>query len=322
MCRVARRFVFVILSVIVAVSTQVSGGDGPTAAEVLRIRWVNPPENPPHGVSHHVFHSQCMNTDIGFNIYLPDQYDESGPERYPVIYFLHGSAGNESRSIQLAKVLHDAIAEGEVPPMLMVFANGGRNSGYIDTIDGTVRPESMIMDELIPYVDASFRTIAAREGRAIQGFSMGGGGSLRLVAKYPGTFSSVVVYGAGGVREFDELPTVNDIANRKQAARKFRTKMLLMGNDLNHWQETGTWYLLEENRDQIAGHLPIRIVIGTEDFSLAGAKVARDRLEDLKIAFEFELVQGVDHNINLLYEHAGLEGLKLHAKHFSTDLSQ
>ena len=66
----------------------------------------------------------------------------------------------------------------------------------------------------------------------------------------------------------------------------------------------------------IVDRLPIRIVIGTEDFSLEGAKVVRDRLAELKIAYEFELVQGPEHNIYKLYDHAGLEGLLFHARNF------
>ena len=291
-------------------------GDSPTAAEVLRISWVNPPEKAPAGVRHGTFHSTCMDTAVGYNVYLPTAYDAEPGWRFPVVYFLHGSAGNESRTIRLATYLHAAIEAEDVPPMLMVFANGGRNSGYIDSIDGTVRPETMIVDELIPHIDATYRTIGRREGRAVQGFSMGGGGALRIAAMHPDLFSSVVVYGSGGVREFKTMITAADLNNPERAEETLRIKKILMGEDLDYWREAGTWYLLERNRDRIAGRLPIRIVIGTEDFSLGGAKVGRDRLEDLGIAFEFELVQGVAHNIYDLYKHAGLEGLQLHAEHF------
>ena len=291
--------------------------DLPTAADVLRITWVNPPSKPPIGVRHGTFHSACMDTTVGYNIYLPSAYDAESSRRFPVVYFFHGSDGDESRSIQLATYLHAAIEAADVAPMLMVFANGGRNSGYIDSIDGTIRPETMIVGELIPHIDATYRTIAMRNGRAVQGFSMGGGGALRISSKHPNLFSSVVVYGAGGVREFEAMPSADDIANVKRAEQKLRVKKILMGEDMEHWRETGTWYLLERNRDLIAGKLPIRIVIGTEDFSLDGAKVVRDRLEELKIAFEFELIQGVDHNIHKLYDHTGLDGLRFHAKNFS-----
>ncbi len=314
------------VAVLLCLSASIAlGQEIPTAAEVLRIRWVNPPPTKtlPVGVRHGTFHSACMDTAVGYNIYLPPAYQsQANDQRFPVVYFLHGSAGNESRSIGLSYHLHAAIEAGDLPPMLMVFPNGGRNSGYIDSVDGTVRPETMIVDELIPHIDATYRTIAKREGRAIEGFSMGGGGALRIAAKHPELFSSVVVYGAGGVREFDAMPTVDEIANVNRAEQKLRVKKILMGEDLDHWRETGTWYLLERNRDQIAGRLPIRIVIGTEDFSIEGAKSARDRLEQLKIAFEFELVQGVDHNINKLYDQTGLEGLTLHAQHFGNATSE
>jgi len=293
----------------------------PTAAELLKIKWVNVPAKPPPGVQHGTFHSKCMDKKVGYNIYLPPSYDANSGQRFPVVYFLHGSAGNESRSIRLATYLHPAIEAKEVPPMIMVFANGGRNSAYIDAIDGTVMPETMIIKELIPHIDDTYRTIGQRSGRAIQGFSMGGGGALRLAAKFPDLFSSVVVWGAGGVREFDHIPVAEESRDVEKTRRKMPARMAIMGEDLAYWQETNSWYLLEKNRDQIVDRLPIRIVIGTEDFSLEGAKAAQDRLAELKIAYEFELIQGPDHNIYKLYNHSGVEGLRFHARNFG-DLSR
>jgi S-formylglutathione hydrolase FrmB len=298
------------------VSGLAAAKNAPTAAELLKIKWVNVPQNPPTGVEHGTFHSKCMDTTVGYNIYLPPGYKDDAATRYPVVYFLHGSQGNESRTIQLSTYLDDAIKAGEVPPMLMVFANGGRNSNYIDAVDGTVLPETMIIKELIPHTDATYRTIGERSGRAIQGFSMGGGGALRLAAKFPDLFSSVVVWGAGGVREFDEMPDPEDSRDVEKTKRKMPLRLAMLGNDISYWRETGSWYLLEKNRDRIAGRLPIRIVIGTEDFSLDGAREVQIRLADLKIAYEFELIQGPDHNINKLYDHSGLLGLQFHARNF------
>lgn len=311
-----RTSIFVITSSIFLLVGVVLIQAAPTAAELLRIKWVNVPAKPPIGVQHGTFHSECMDRQVGYNIYLPPGYEIDSDRRFPVVYFLHGSAGNESRSIQLSKHLHKAINAGEVPAMLMVFANGGRNSAYIDAVDGTVMPETMIIKELIPYIDANYRSIAQRSGRAIQGFSMGGGGSLRLAAKFPDLFSSVVVWGAGGVREFDHIPKVEESRDVEKTRRKMPARMAIMGEDLAYWQETGSWYLLEKNRDHIVDRLPIRIVIGSEDFSLDGAQVVQARLAQLKIAYEFELIQGPDHNINKLYNHSGVEGLRFHVKNF------
>ena len=288
----------------------------PTAAEILKIKWVNAPTDPPEGVQHGTFQSECMDTPVGYNIYLPPRYEEDASRRFPVVYFLHGIAGNESRSIGLATYLHPAIEAKEVPPMIMVFANGGQNSAYIDAVDGTVMPETMIIKELIPHIDANYRTISNREGRAIQGFSMGGVGALRLAAKFPDLFSSVLVWGAGGVREFDRIPVAEESRDVEKTRRWMPARMAILGNDLSYWQESNAWYLLEKNRDRIVNRLTIRMVIGSEDASLVGAKDTQDRLAELKIAYEFELIQGVEHNINKLYDHSGVVGLKFHVRNF------
>ena len=311
------RFVYAMLTAVLCLLlSSTSAYSTPTAADLLKIKWVHVPAKPPEGVQHGTFHSACMDTAVGYNIYLPPSYDADSDRRFPVVYFLHGSAGNESRSIRLATYLHQAILEKKVPEMIMVFANGGRNSGYIDAIDGTVMPETMIIKELIPHIDANYRTIGERSGRAIQGFSMGGVGSLRFAAKFPDLFSSVVVWGAGGVREFKSLPKAEEFDDVEKAKRKLPVRNVIMGNDLTYWQESNAWHLLEENRDRIVNRLPIRIVIGSEDPSRVGAKDTHNRLSELKIAYEFELIQGPDHNIYKLYDHSGLEGLRFHARNF------
>ena len=311
--QIMHRIIFGIVCALVSISI-VQGA--PTAAEILKIKWVNVPPETPEGVQHGTFHSQCMDTTVGYNIYLPPEYGADNARRFPVIYFLHGVSWNESRSIRLATYLHSAVLQKEVPPMIMVFANGGRGSMYIDAIDGTVMSETMIIKELIPHIDASYRTTGDRSGRAIQGFSMGGGGALLLAAKYPELFSSVVVWGAGGVREYDEIPTPEDFSDVAKARRRMPARMAMFGNDVAYWQETNSWYLLHKNLDQIVNHLPIRIVIGSEDYSLEGAKTAQGRLIDLKIAYEFELIQGPDNDIYKLYDHSGVESLLFHVRHF------
>lgn len=295
-----------------------SGGyaaDKPAAAQVLKIRWVNPPADAPAGVTHHTFHSRCMDVQVGYNIYLPPGYEAETERRLPVVYFLHGSQGHESRSLHVAGTLHAAIEAGQVQPMVMVFVNGGRNSGYMDSVDGTVRPETMIIKELVPHIDATYRTRADRTGRGIEGFSMGGGGALRLGLLYPEMFGSIVVYGAGGMRELDDMPTAEDICSPGGPAndtRKMEMRKIVHGDDLEHWRQTNSFYIAQRQREKVAGRLPIRMVIGTEDYSLEGAFVTQDRLTELRIPHEFELLWGVPHNIQQLYEQVGLKGLRHH----------
>lgn len=288
----------------------------PSAAEVLRIKWVNPPESPPPGVVHATFQSKAVHAKVGYNIYLPEAYDQESERRFPTVYFLHGSGGHESRNVDLAANLHAAILAGEVEPMLMVFVNGGRNSAYQDSVDGTVKVETMVMKELIPHVDRNYRTVADRKGRAIEGFSMGGGGSLRFALKYPDQFSSVVVYGSGGMRSLEEMPTVADIRSAGNKKQKLAARVAIMGSDLEHWRRNNSYHIVEENLHELRGRLGIRIVIGTGDFSLEGAHVTQDRLDELKVPHEYQLIGGVKHNIRELYKRAGVRGLRFHQRWF------
>jgi S-formylglutathione hydrolase FrmB len=287
-----------------------------TAAEVLKIKWVNPPENAPEGVRHATFQSKAVRAEVGYNIYLPEAYAQEPERRFPVIYFLHGSAGHESRSIHVAGSLHQAIAASQVQPLVMVFPNGGHNSAYLDSVDGTVKVETMIMAELIPHIDATYRTVAARHGRGIEGFSMGGAGALRFALKHPEQFASVVVYGAGGMNPLETMPTTDDIRSQGNKQRKLDTRTAMSGTDLEHWRKSNSYYLAEENLLRIRGHLPIRMVIGTGDYSLEGAHVTQNRLDELKIPHEYELIGRLKHNIRDLYEQAGVRGLQFHERAF------
>ena len=65
------------------------------------VRWDNPAAKPDTLTSHHLLHSGSMNRDVGWNLYLPPGYETSG-QRYPVIYWLHGSGGDESSGLWIA----------------------------------------------------------------------------------------------------------------------------------------------------------------------------------------------------------------------------
>src|SRR4029453_14108563 len=82
---------------------------------------------------------------------------------------------------------------GKTPPMLVVFVNGVRNSFYCDSADGKVPVETVIVKDLIPHIDSTYRTVAKREGRIIEGFSMGGFGAAHLGLKYPKLFGTVSI---------------------------------------------------------------------------------------------------------------------------------
>ena len=151
-------------------------------------RWNDPRDLGIPGLRHGTIESASMRRAVGFNIYLPPQYEKEPNRRFPVVYFLHGSTGTEGSDAGLARYVDAAISAGRIAPVIYVFPNGGADSYYRDWPGNYVRAETMLIRELLPFIDQHYRTIDRSSARGICGFSMGGSGAIRLVLKYPGLF--------------------------------------------------------------------------------------------------------------------------------------
>jgi S-formylglutathione hydrolase FrmB len=126
--------------------------------------------------------------DPAVNILLPDGYHFSG-KRYPVLYLLHG--GNaDFRTFHLQDNIINLTAGRELI-VVMPDASTGWYSNPVSTNSGPRNWETFHIGQLLPWVEANFRTHAEYNGRAVAGFSMGGFGALKYAAKYYGHFCSV-----------------------------------------------------------------------------------------------------------------------------------
>jgi enterochelin esterase-like enzyme len=250
-------------------------------------------------VEYLTYRSALNKQDIAIIVYTPPGYDVSGP-RLPVVYNLHG-AGGGSPARQWDRVhetLTRAIEEHQVRPMIYVFVNGLGDTFYIDYADGTLKVESSIIQELIPSIDARYRTIASRGGRAIDGFSMGGAGALTLALKHPDLFSSVVSYGAAvidGARESARWPT------------------------REHFEQYSAWGAVKRNADQIRNRLRIRMVCGDQDGLFGTNLKFQALLDELKIPVDWVTVPGVAHDTRGLYRRVGVESLRFMEAGFGTN---
>jgi enterochelin esterase family protein len=133
-------------------------------------------------------------------VYLPPDYDTSG-RRYPVVYFLAGFAGGGTYLLSeslwgetLPQRIERLVRGGTIRPMIVVFADcltrlGG--SQYINSA-ATGRYQDHLIAELVPFVDASYRTLAGREHRAVMGKSSGGYGATVLAMRHPDVFAAAV----------------------------------------------------------------------------------------------------------------------------------
>jgi putative tributyrin esterase len=152
--------------------------------------------------------SKILDHPVDYCIDLPAGYASSS-HRYPVLYFLHGLFGNDHRWIDRGgKEIFDRLtADGTIGPFIVVLPNGGETF-YINSEDGKDRYEDFFVQELVPYIDHHYRTIASKEARGISGLSMGGYGALHLAMRHPDLFGSVAASSAVLIPELpNPLPT-------------------------------------------------------------------------------------------------------------------
>ncbi|WP_269273445.1 alpha/beta hydrolase [Streptomyces sp. H39-S7] len=126
----------------------------------------------------------------GVNVLLPDDYHYSG-RTYPVLYLFHGG-GTDQDFITFDRENIREMTAGR--PLIVVMPDGGHGGWYSNAVSSNVGPrnwESFHIGQLLPWVEANFRTYAEYDGRAVAGFSMGGFGALKYAAKYYGHFASV-----------------------------------------------------------------------------------------------------------------------------------
>jgi endo-1,4-beta-xylanase len=283
-----------------------------SAFDILEVgRWSNPPQKINPLAAHHTYRSAAMNCDVGYNIYLPPNYTTASA-RYPVVYWLPGGGCNEeAESPTIAQGLlggiEAAIKGGKLPPLIFVIVNGGRYTRYYDSLDRSIMMETTVIKELIPHIDATYRTVASRDGRAVQGGSMGGMGSLKFAFKYPELFSSAVAF----------CPAMLDAdANMERNPTLIPA---LFNGDKALFTRDSPAAMVVTNADNIRGRLAIKIVIGSEDGLLKWTELLHTSMVKLKISHEVEIVGGVGHDFGDqatgIYAHQ-LHGLRYAADHF------
>jgi S-formylglutathione hydrolase FrmB len=154
-------------------------------------------------------------------VYLPPGYDRSA-QRYPVIYYLPNAADSFRADFDKheAQALFDrAIAVGSIGDFILVTTDLTTPIGCSWYVNSPVTGnwEDFVVDELVPYVDANFRTLANRDSRGILGDRMGGYGAIRLGMRHPNVFGSVYALhpvGTGsGIQTMHSRPDWNRLAH-------------------------------------------------------------------------------------------------------------
>jgi len=131
--------------------------------------------------------SKLMGREMPYRVIFPLAYLGQTREKFPVVYLLHGLAGHYDNWTDKTK-----IAEYSARYKFIVVTPEGGDGWYTDSATiSTDKYEDYIIKELIPGIDAKFRTLADRDHRIIAGLSMGGYGAIKFGLKYPDLFSLV-----------------------------------------------------------------------------------------------------------------------------------
>jgi len=175
----------------------------------------------PHGqVRQILFPSKSTNTSRRAFVYTPPDYDKDPTKRYPVLYLQHGWGEDEtawSNQGRANLIMDNLISEGKIKPFLIVMTYGMTN----DTRPGGLRNfdigpfQTVLVDELIPYVDANFRTLSDQSHRAMAGLSMGGMETKSITLKNLDVFSHIGLFSGGTI----SLEDVNNTPGFKEKVK-------------------------------------------------------------------------------------------------------
>jgi acetyl esterase/lipase len=248
--------------------------------------WVDPIIDEPAGTKYELFSAPSLGAggQASCLVYLPPDYEKSSGQRYPVIYYLHGGGGNQRVCDGWVQKLDAAIRAGTIPPMIAVSVEGLPNGRYLDSPDGKTPIESVIIKDLIPHIDATYRTIPRREARVMEGLSMGGYGVFHLGFKYPEMFGMISGMCNG-------VPPPGKKYDGTDAPAESPSDLA-----------ADPYTLAEKNLAAIKGRMPIRMIVGTEDFTLAANEAFHTYLLKIGIAHDYRVVPGISHGYKPYYE--------------------
>ncbi|MFF4253849.1 alpha/beta hydrolase-fold protein [Streptomyces sp. NPDC001663] len=266
------------------------------------VAWVDPCVHTSELGEYHVFPSPSRGrgTYASYALYLPDAYQRTPRKRFPVIYFLHGGNGNQREAGNWLMVQVDRLIKaGTLPPTIVVCAQGLPIGWYVNAreeADGVLSGpvEDVLVKDLVPHIDATYRTVASREGRGIEGWSAGGFGALRSAFKFPETFGYVSSL-AGAVIDFEDEPMKQYVTNTFGPLDDPASAA--------YFNRVRPHYFVEHNTRAIkAKGVKVRLLVGDGDwlYDKDGKKITEnfsDLLTRYGIKHTYTVLPGVDHMI-------------------------
>ncbi len=216
-----------------------------------------------------LINSTKMDTAYNAVVVLPENYNVSEKESYPVAYLLHGWSGDYSNWAQKT----DLGIIADKYDFIIVCPDGGYAGWYLDSpLKKDSQYETYISKEIVEYVDKNYQTITESQGRFICGLSMGGHGAISLLAKHPD------IYSAAG--------SMSGVMRLNESTKKYGIIQLLGSHKVNQyrWED----YSCVNQIEKLAGlNKGILIDCGIEDRFIEGNRAIHKKMIDLKIKHDY-----------------------------------
>jgi enterochelin esterase-like enzyme len=236
--------------------------------------------------------SNVLSRNVAYTIYLPPDYATS-ERTYPVVYLLHGYTDDNTGWLQFGEInryADKAIAEGIIPPMIIVMPNGD-SSWYINSYDGKEKYENFFIKEFIPAIEKEYRIKKIKEFRGIAGLSMGGYGTLFYAIKYPELFAAAAPLSAA---VFDDTAMVS------MADKNYENVFgQLFGHGLKGkarlnkaWYDNSILKMVEGRSQENLSKVRYWIDCGDDDFLSKGNCLLHIALIEKKVPHEFRVRNG------------------------------
>ncbi len=169
-----------------------------------------------------------------------------------------------------------------MPKLIIVSVQALPVGRYLNSKDGKQPIENVVIKDLIPHIDSTYRTLTCKENRCIEGMSMGGYGALRFGFKFPDLFGLVSAVAPSILRNLSDEPEEIGVS---------------FGNSQDYFEEVGPWHLAEVNAERfIQNKNSIRLLIGNKDNRLLESLRNYHRLLlDLKISHVYKEIPEAGH---------------------------
>jgi len=239
--------------------------------------------------------SSILGRAVRYTVYLPADYGSS-ERTYPVVYLLHGYTDDNTGWLQFGEInryADKAIAEGTIPPMIIVMPNGD-SSWYINSYDGKEKYEDFFIKEFIPSIEKTYRIKAEKKYRGIAGLSMGGYGTLIYSLKYPELFAAAAPLSAA-VFDDEALVTMKEDSWDNVFGQLFGRGLKDKARLNDAWYRNSVLKIVETKSPDELKKVRYWIDCGDDDFLTKGNCLLHIALTEKKVPHEFRVRDGA-HN--------------------------